>query len=462
MSTRNIRRGNIALFLLYPLAACAFDLMYAGRDFQWLGVDSVALQLLAYSLPLTLAFFIQKPSLRLTRVCAMVALVAIPFMYFSPPSFEIIPCLLFHAAIGFCSMVSIYVMMFRLNNAERLIGLLLHSLQYALSMMLRPILQSVVSYALDYSIVYMGAGLFTLALVLVLFTIGEDDLPDKGLGGVAEEGMPSAKPPASSYTVFILVALYDFFTGVLSGFTYNTLMTNLAACGFGVLFGVVVIWAIHALFVNSSWHVWSLFLAATTLGVLCTFGRTFALHSVAQGLLSAGETFGLTAAMYMAFGIGKKVRHIAYFRGYCGLSLLLAILPILVFRLDLDALSQNHLLLSLAAMAICLLITVFVAPLLQRRLFTMEWTGELRQIDIGAVLETAQQTGLPEYPDLTPREREVCSLLLCGKTMRQIAGELSISPSTVSFHCRALYRKMGISSRIELFARFSDRLPISS
>ncbi len=462
LSTRHIRRDHIALFLLFPLVMCTFDLMYAARDFEWMGLDSVTLQSFAFCAPMLGAFLLRKPSLHLTRLCACIALAAVGLMYFAPPAYEIFFCLIFDAALGFCYMVAVYVMMYRLNNAERLAGLLLHSLHYALSMMLRPVFQRLGSYALDYDIVYANAALFALALVFVLYHIGGEGLAEAGLGGT-EDG--DASPPrlqAGTYTVFVLVALYEFFTSTLAGLTYNTLMTNLMACGVGALVGAALILAAHIWLRHGSWHVWNLFLAATTVGVLFAFGRTYAAHSMAQGLISAGETFGMAATMYMVLGIGKKARHIAFFRWFCGLEALLTLLPVLVFQFDLDALLQTPLVLSLAAMAICLQITVLVAPILQRHLFTMEWADAFRQIDIDLVRETVEQASQVEYPDLTPREREVCALLLCGKTMRQIGAELSISQSTVNFHCHGLYRKMGVGSRTELFAKFSDRFTLTT
>ena len=52
--------------------------------------------------------------------------------------------------------------------------------------------------------------------------------------------------------------------------------------------------------------------------------------------------------------------------------------------------------------------------------------------------------------NLTPREAQVCKLLLQGYTLRQIAGILILSPATVNTYCTALYRKLNINSRIQL------------
>lgn len=55
---------------------------------------------------------------------------------------------------------------------------------------------------------------------------------------------------------------------------------------------------------------------------------------------------------------------------------------------------------------------------------------------------------------LTAREREVCRLLIAGKTIKQIASELYISFSTAHAHYKSIYRKLGISSRVEMLRLF--------
>ena len=59
---------------------------------------------------------------------------------------------------------------------------------------------------------------------------------------------------------------------------------------------------------------------------------------------------------------------------------------------------------------------------------------------------------------LTPSERRVATLAARGQTTRQIAGELFVSPKTVEFHLRHIYRKLEISSnRAELARAFGGR-----
>ncbi len=48
---------------------------------------------------------------------------------------------------------------------------------------------------------------------------------------------------------------------------------------------------------------------------------------------------------------------------------------------------------------------------------------------------------------LTRRERQMLDALVQGKTDKEIAAALGISPKTVSYHLVNLYRKLGVSNR---------------
>ena len=51
---------------------------------------------------------------------------------------------------------------------------------------------------------------------------------------------------------------------------------------------------------------------------------------------------------------------------------------------------------------------------------------------------------------LTPQELQIALVLAGGKTTREAAGALFLSPKTVEYHLRSVYRKFGINSRDEL------------
>jgi DNA-binding NarL/FixJ family response regulator len=61
-----------------------------------------------------------------------------------------------------------------------------------------------------------------------------------------------------------------------------------------------------------------------------------------------------------------------------------------------------------------------------------------------------------EGPSLTNREREVLQLLAEGKSLKEIAGILDVSPRTVEFHKNNIVTKTGLKSTAEL-ARYAAR-----
>jgi DNA-binding NarL/FixJ family response regulator len=54
---------------------------------------------------------------------------------------------------------------------------------------------------------------------------------------------------------------------------------------------------------------------------------------------------------------------------------------------------------------------------------------------------------------ITPREREILEYVSYGLTMRQIAKRLGLSPRTVEAHIAKLYRKLGVSNRVQAIAK---------
>jgi NarL family two-component system response regulator LiaR len=65
-----------------------------------------------------------------------------------------------------------------------------------------------------------------------------------------------------------------------------------------------------------------------------------------------------------------------------------------------------------------------------------------------ALVETANQPPVPAL-DLTEREREVLALMVEGLNNTQIAGRLTVGPSTIKSHVSNILSKLGVTSRTE-------------
>jgi len=51
---------------------------------------------------------------------------------------------------------------------------------------------------------------------------------------------------------------------------------------------------------------------------------------------------------------------------------------------------------------------------------------------------------------LTDREQEIAELVAAGRTNREVAEQLVLSPKTIEAHLRNIYAKLGVRSRVEL------------
>jgi DNA-binding CsgD family transcriptional regulator len=91
------------------------------------------------------------------------------------------------------------------------------------------------------------------------------------------------------------------------------------------------------------------------------------------------------------------------------------------------------------------------------RLGAEAW-AEAAQTELAATGETARRRTPDSINQLTPQEMQIATLLAGGRTTREAAAAVFLSPKTVEYHLRSVYRKLGINSRPELAAALgSDR-----
>jgi len=82
--------------------------------------------------------------------------------------------------------------------------------------------------------------------------------------------------------------------------------------------------------------------------------------------------------------------------------------------------------------------------------------AERARAELLATGERARQRTAQAESELTPQEAQIVRLVSQGQSNRDIAGQLFLSPSTVDYHLRKVYRKLGVASRTQLAHTMAD------
>ena len=82
--------------------------------------------------------------------------------------------------------------------------------------------------------------------------------------------------------------------------------------------------------------------------------------------------------------------------------------------------------------------------------------AERARVELLATGERARQRTAEAAEELTPQEAQIARLVSQGDSNRDIAAQLFLSPSTVDYHLRKVFRKTGVTSRTQLARAMAD------
>jgi DNA-binding CsgD family transcriptional regulator len=250
------------------------------------------------------------------------------------------------------------------------------------------------------------------------------------------------------FTVFFALEGYTAFMET-DGYAHVSLMS-----GIGKLIAIVLFIFILLFLKKSVWHIWNAFFGfAIITALLASFARVPALDAPVHILLGVWE-IGWLAALYMLACAQRRFASLKLLKRCTLVFVILSPLTTLSDEVAQMFFGQHIAVIALIYFLLVAAAFSIVSPYTFKYLFNTKWMDDLRKKDMTLWYAKIEEADRFARYGLSPREKEILALLLTANTRRMIAGELRLSESTVKTHTSNLYKKLKISSRIELFRLF--------
>jgi DNA-binding CsgD family transcriptional regulator len=380
------------------------------------------------------------------RVAAVVSVIIMPFLIFMPVGF---PWFTLYMAFkffnGLCAACAFYLFCFVLNNIERLFGLSLIQIYYGFyyaAWSLFPVFRTAGET--------YGGAVVTVVFLAVVFFFGKQQQETNTSGDSKGSGVPFV---IGMHVVFYMIVC------MINYIEWGENSLSALAFGLGTFISVGLVIIVQLFIGRSALYLWLMFLVFSMLGLgalLYDTRATLISGSFAYGL---GDGLGYIVICYMCAGAIKRSKSLRMFRLYCLMFFTEYFAISSLFSLYFNYFDGPNKFLAFGVVLVLVSISLLLMPFLQKKLFDADWTDGLYLRDMeNYVLPFTQAEAIntENHLDLTPREQEIFTMLLTGKAPKEIAYTLKISYYTVNFHQKNLYRKLGIQSRAELFARYSS------
>ena len=387
----------------------------------------------------------------LLRLAALVSAVLLPFLIFLPIGFfQYVLYMVFKYFNGLSAACAFYLFCFVLNNVERLAGLALIQLYYGIYYATWSIFPTV--HAAGETPV--GLVVMAIFLVAVFSFCAKQQSEQNPEINTDSDGSGSGVPfviglGVVHYMIMCVSNYIDWTEHSISGLAF----------GLGALFSIALIIIIQLLKGRNALYIWLMFLVFTLFGLAALlYDKPVSIisGSFAYGL---GDSLGFIILYYLCAGAVKRSRSLRMFRLYCLAYFAEYFIISGLFSFYFINYDGPDKVLAFGIVLVLVCLCLLFLPLIQKKLFDADWTDGLYLRDMeeySKPLAETEELNAKDNLNLTPREKEVFTMLLNGKAPKEIAFTLKVSYDTVCFHQKNLYRKLGIQSRAELFARYSS------
>jgi len=469
LSLRNLRQDLWPALLIFPLSVILGDFRYFNLNIEFAGLQSYELMLYTLGLGwLTLAFVPEKLIVPMLKAAAACSAVLIPVqLWLTLDIAKLAVFMAFQFFNGICAACAFFIFCFKLNNVERLSGLTLIILYYSLYYTVYrafPVVQDF--YKTWGGIIIM---IFYLAMVFLLDRniqkpVHENEISETNqdtLRNLNTEDRNSVAGGKNS-TVIIVIGLHIVYYLIMCMINYIEVAENIIFSlpyGLGQFSSILVITLIMLISNRNSLYVWLMFLAFSLLGLTIVNYNSDAAHFTGSLIYGLGDGLGYVIIYYLCSGAIKKSKSKRMYQLFCVILFIEYFFVSGFLSQVFDRYEGSYHTIALGIVVFLSSLCILILPFLQKKLFEADWTDGLKLKNMAEFSQSLAETEVINIKDnlnLTEREHEVFTMLLKGKAPKEIAFTLKISYPTVNFHTTNLYRKLGIQSRAELFAKYKN------
>jgi len=454
-SIRRVRFSKWNLAFLFAACIIMNNLRFTalGDSFQLYG--SVTTETLGYAAGILVFAFL--PSARILdagRIGAPLALAAFTMAWLAPGSMTLPGYALGSLAGGLCTGCAFYVFFSYLNNTERFLNLVIIQLFFAF--------RGYGAWGNEEAGAFLPFAAFLLIAFFVfsIFAIRKNNMPQKPAPVKGSCRPENGCCPIGKSNMGVLFYVYIVYMAVKAVDAYVVNKgdyIDIPVYGAGALLSILAVIIIMLFLGRDALYTLKLFLIVS-LAAAALLALDGVFDAKAGSLLYGfANSLGYIAVLYLMGGAARLTVCLKFFRIFCIAECLVSVAlnPVVDFLFAGNEEKNNLVALGLMAVICCVMLSRYAV--IYKRLFESDWMKELDIMKPKKAAAKGEEAAAPDRTEglgLTPREKQIFSLMLTEMSVKQIMIELEISKGTFNFHTTNLYRKLGIQSRTELFAKY--------